>query len=130
MQKWDAIGRRGWGVSECSGRPIFILFLLKKIGFAPWPDIHAEPNINILLTKNCPFGYGVRQWSHSLMIPLHCLWDKSNTWSIWMWRDLVLFWFWFCSFTCTVRLLFHSLFTFSSCASKTDWLENEYQKYE
>ena len=25
---------RGCGVSECSGRPIFI-FLLKKIGFAP-----------------------------------------------------------------------------------------------
>ena len=28
----------GWGFSECSGRPIFV-FLLKKIGFVPWPDI-------------------------------------------------------------------------------------------
>ena len=40
-QKWDVIGRRacgGRGVSECSGPPIFI-FLLKKIGSAPWPDI-------------------------------------------------------------------------------------------
>ena len=32
-QKWDVIGRRGLGVSECSGRPVFIFFLLKKIGF-------------------------------------------------------------------------------------------------
>ena len=37
-QKWDVIGHRGWGVSECSGRPIFI-FLLKKFEFAPRPDI-------------------------------------------------------------------------------------------
>ena len=26
----------GVGVSECSGRPIFIFLLLKKIGFGPW----------------------------------------------------------------------------------------------
>ena len=32
-QKWDVIGCRRWGVSECSGRPI------GYIGFAPWPDI-------------------------------------------------------------------------------------------
>ena len=32
-EKGDVIGGRGWGVNECSGRPIF--FLLKKIGFAP-----------------------------------------------------------------------------------------------
>ena len=28
----------GGGGSKCSGRPISI-FLLKKIGFAPWPDV-------------------------------------------------------------------------------------------
>ena len=27
-----------WGVSKCSGRPI-VTFLLKKIGFALWPEI-------------------------------------------------------------------------------------------
>ena len=32
-----------------------------------------------------------------------------NVWSIGMWRDLVLFLFLFCLFTCTVRLLLHSL---------------------
>ena len=32
-QKCDVIGWRGWGVSEYSGRPVFIFSLLKKIGF-------------------------------------------------------------------------------------------------
>ena len=26
-EKLDVIGRRGWWVSECSGRPIFIFFI-------------------------------------------------------------------------------------------------------
>ena len=29
----------GWGVRECSGRPILFFLLLKKIGFAPWQSI-------------------------------------------------------------------------------------------
>ena len=32
---------------------------------------HAEPNINILLTRNPPFDSDVRQWTHPLMIPLN-----------------------------------------------------------
>ena len=39
---------------------------------------HAESNINILLTRNLPTDSGVRQWSHSLMIPMHSLWAKSK----------------------------------------------------
>ena len=39
---------------------------------------YSEPNINILLTRNLPFGSDVRQWSQPLMIPLHFLWAKSN----------------------------------------------------
>ena len=39
---------------------------------------HAEPNINILLTRNLPFDSDVRQRSHPLMIPLDRLWAKSN----------------------------------------------------
>ena len=91
---------------------------------------HAEPNISMLLTRNLPFDLDVRQWSYPLMIPLPCLWAKSNNrtrMSIWMWHDLVLFLFWFHSFLCTVRLLFRSLFMFSSCANKTGWLQNELQ---
>ena len=29
----------GWGLRECSGRPIFIFLLLKKIWYAPWPNV-------------------------------------------------------------------------------------------
>ena len=39
---------------------------------------HAEPNINILSTRNLLFDSDVRQWSHPLMIPLHSLFAKSN----------------------------------------------------
>ena len=57
---------------------------------------HAEPNISMLLTRNLPFDLDVRQWSYPLMIPLPCLWAKSNNrtrMSIWMWHDT---WFCFC----------------------------------
>ena len=67
----------GWGVSECSGRPIFIFFIKENWIFAMTRH-DAEPNINILLTKNLPCDYGVRKWSHLLMIQMHCLWAKSN----------------------------------------------------
>ena len=53
----------------------------------------------------------VRQWSYSLMLPLHCLWDKLKNRTRGQFecdRELVLLLFWFLSFTCTVRLLFHS----------------------
>ena len=39
---------------------------------------HAEPIIKILSTRNVPFDSDVRQGSHPFMIPLHCLWTKSN----------------------------------------------------
>ena len=67
----------GWGFSECSGRPIFVFFI-KENGICAMTRYHAEPNISMLLTRNLPFGSGVRQWSHPLMILLHCLWAKSN----------------------------------------------------
>ena len=38
---------------------------------------HAEPNIT-LLTRNLIFDSDVRQLNHPLIIPLHCLWTKSN----------------------------------------------------
>ena len=38
----------------------------------------AEPNINILLTRNIPSDSDDTQWSNPLMIPLYCLWAKSN----------------------------------------------------
>ena len=58
-----------WGVSECSGRPIFI-FLLKKIGFAPWPGFMLSQTL--VYCWQDPFDSDVRQWSHPLMILIHC----------------------------------------------------------
>ena len=34
--------------------------------------------VNILLTRNFTIDSDVGQWSHPLMIPLHCLWAKLN----------------------------------------------------
>ena len=69
-QKWDVIGCKeveGWRVFLTSN---LYFFLLKKIGFAPWPDIMLSQTL-ILLTKNLLFDTDARQWSHPLMIPLH-----------------------------------------------------------
>ena len=62
----------GVGVSECTGRTIF-----KENWICTMPRHHPEPNINMLLTRNLPFDSDIRQWSHPLMMPLHCLWSKS-----------------------------------------------------
>ena len=75
-QKWDVIGRRWMGGSEWSGRPIS--FFMKENWICAMTRHQAESKINILLTKNLPIDSGVRQWNNPLMIPLHCLWDKSN----------------------------------------------------
>ena len=97
-QKWD--GRR-FGGSECSWRPIFC-----QVNWICTMTRYAESN-NILLIS---FWLWCRQWSHPFMIPLHCLWAKSNnrTRSQFV-CDVTWFLFWFRSFTCTMLLLFNSL---------------------
>ena len=70
-------GGGGWRVSECCGRQVFIFFI-KENWICAMTRHHAEPNVNISLTRNLPFDSDVRQWGHPLMIPLHCLWAKSN----------------------------------------------------
>ena len=52
-----------------------LFILLKKIGTALCPEIML---IIYFWQKNLSFDSDVRQWSHPLMIPLHCLWDKLN----------------------------------------------------
>ena len=101
-QKWDVVGRRGVGVSEYSGRPIFFFFIKGNWACAVTRH-HIEPNINILLTINLPFDSEVRQWSHPLMISLDCLRDKSSNRTRGQFEYDVMFLFWFCSFTCTVK---------------------------
>ena len=68
-QKWEVIGWRGWGVSKCSRHLIFIFFI-KENWICAITRHHAEPN-NISLTRNLAV-------SHPVMIPLHCVWAKSN----------------------------------------------------
>ena len=120
----------GWGGELASVLEVqYLFFLLKKIGFCAITWHHAEPNISILLSRNLPFDSDVTQWRHLLIIPLHCLWAKSNNRTRGQFECDVtwfLFLFWFRSLTCTVRLLFHRMFTFSSCANKTGWLQSEY----
>ena len=73
-QNWDVIGLTGEGEGRglaISWTSNLFFFLLKKIGF--------DLKMNILLTRYLLFDSDVRQWSHPLMIPLHCLWAKSNT---------------------------------------------------
>ena len=112
-----------WGVTECSGRPIF--FFIKESWI--WAMIRHHAN-NILLTRNLRFYFDLRQWSHPLMISLHCWWTKSNNRMRGQFEyDVTVFLFCFCfDFVHLHALLFHSLFLFLRCANKTGWLQNEY----
>ena len=117
MNVWRPLWGRGWGCSglgvggtDCSGRSVFVFFV--KENWICAMIRHTESNIDVLLTRNFPFNFDIRQWRHSLMTPLHCLWAKSNNRTRGQFECDVtwfLFLFWFHSFTCTVLLLFHSL---------------------
>ena len=114
---------KGGGVSESSGR-LIIIFFIKENWILVMTRHHAN---NILLRKNLHFDSEVRQWSHPLKILLHFLWAKSNYRTRGQFEcDRALFYLWFCLFTCTMRLLFLSLFTFPRLSNKTGWLQNEY----
>ena len=69
-------GLWGWGLAKVLD--VQSLFFSKENWICAMTRHHAESNINILLTRNIPFGSDVRQRSHTLMMPLHCLWAKSN----------------------------------------------------
>ena len=105
-QKWDVIRRSGEsGYRKCSIHPIFFLLLLKKIGLAPWSCWVKQ-----YITDNKSFYWLWCQWSHSLMIPLHCLRAKSS----YRTRDQFEFdvtWFCFCfDFVCShTRCSYYSI---------------------
>ena len=63
-----------WGVTEPSGCPIVIFFINENWILA----VTRHRASNILLTRNLHFDSDVRQWSHPLMVLLHCLGAKSN----------------------------------------------------
>ena len=53
----------GWGIRECSGVQ-FLFFFIKENWICAMTKQHAQPNINILLTRNLHFYSDLRQWSH------------------------------------------------------------------
>ena len=56
MSTLRGVGEGGGRGSKCSGRPILIFFIKEN-----WMNRHnAQPNINMLLTRNLPFDYDVR----------------------------------------------------------------------
>ena len=54
-----------------------LIFLIKKIGLAPWED-NMMSQIRYIINKKSSNWIWVRQWSYPLIIPLLCLWAKSN----------------------------------------------------
>ena len=54
------------------------MFFMKENRICAKTRHYAEPNNNILLTRNLPFYSDVKQGSHPFLIPLHFLWAKSN----------------------------------------------------
>ena len=93
-----------WGFSKCFGCPIF--FSLNKIGFAPWPDIMLNQTLIYCLHQT------VKPSFNDTIVLFVGLIEQYNGWSILMWRDLILFLFWFCLFTYMVQLL---LMTMMNC---------------
>ena len=93
-------------------------FFMKEGWICAIKRYHIKPNVDIILTRNLPFGSDITQWSYPLVILLHCL--RAVTWLGFV------FLFCICSFACVVQLLFHSLFAFSRCPHKTGWLQNKY----
>ena len=76
QQKWDDIRHRGWGVSEFSGYPIFIYFLLKEIIFAPWPGIIMSQTLmyywqKIFLLTLTTDSETILQWYHCIVCGLN-----------------------------------------------------------
>ena len=114
------LDERRWGLASILDVQS-LFFLLRKNGFAPWPGIMLSQTL-IDYWQEIFLLTDVRTWTHPSMIPLHCLWAKSNNTTRGQFECDVT-WFCFCfGFVAHmhVLLLFHSLFTCLSCASKAD----------
>ena len=86
-----------------------LFFFIKENWIFAMTSHHAN---NILLARNFPFDSNVRLWSDRSIMPVHYLWAKLNNRTRGQFQcDMTLFFVfvWCRSFTCTARLLFHSL---------------------
>ena len=76
LSGWDIIGRMGWGVASVLHAQ-HLFFYSRKFDLNYYQTSCWFKHY-ILSTRNLPIDSGARQWSHPLMIPLHCLWAKLN----------------------------------------------------
>ena len=78
-QRRDVFGRRvGGGLASVLDNHSLFFIIKENWMICAMTRHRAGPNINILLTRNLPINSRVKQRSHPLMIPLHCLWAKSS----------------------------------------------------
>ena len=71
-QNWDVIGRMGvGGVRECFRCPILI-FILKKIGFVPWPSIMLSQTL-IYYWQEIFFTFTLTLDSEAILYSYHCI---------------------------------------------------------
>ena len=116
------------GVIEFSGHPIIIFFLLKRIGFASWPDItliiHYWQEIFLMtLTSD---SEAILLWYHCIACGVsRTIEHVVNLNMTWLYFFVFV---WFHSFTCTVGFLLNSLFTYSTYLNKTGWLQNKHEQ--
>ena len=106
-QKWDVIGRSGAAVASFLDMQSFFI---KGNWICAITRHNAEPNIIILLTKKSScwlWRQTVKPSFNDSIVLLVGQAAQYNVWSIWMWRNLVLFLFWFrsharcgCSIVC------------------------------
>ena len=61
----------GWGFRECFRRPILI-FLLKKIGFVPWPSIMLNQTL-IYYWQEIFFTFTLTLDSEAILYSYHCI---------------------------------------------------------
>ena len=99
-------------------------FLLKKIGFTPWPNMLSQTMCywqEIFFLTLTSDSEAILEWYHCIVCRLNRTIEHVVS------LNVVLLYF-FCCF-CLISfihmygaVMFHSLFMFSSCANKTGWL--------
>ena len=101
-QKWDVVRDTGRRRLASVLDVQYLIFLLKEIGFASWPDIMLCQTLIYYCQEIFLLTLTVRQWSHPLIIPLHCLQAKSNNRARGQFECEVT-WFCFCfDFVCSI----------------------------
>ena len=130
IRQWDVIERSRVGGLASVLDVQYLLIWLKKIGFAPRLDILLSQSLidywqEILLLTLTSNSEAILSWYQCISYGLNRTTERAVNLNV-MLVGFVFFRFRLC--TCTVQLLLHSFFTFSSCENKAGWLQNQYWK--